>query len=158
MKKSAIFSPCELYRYALWRVWNEELPYAMFIGLNPSTADDVQDDPTILRCINYAQTWGYGGLCMGNLFAYRSTNRHVLKSVKEPVGPENDEWINRLSKDAGIVVAAWGDDGKLFDRAKVVTQMVPNLYCLLHNSSGQPAHPLYSPQRLEPTLYKVPLR
>ena len=70
--KGAYFSPCRKYRYALWRIWNQNKPYAMFIGLNPSIADEVYDDPTIKRCINYSKSWGYGGVYMTNLFSYVS--------------------------------------------------------------------------------------
>lgn len=68
-----IFSPCGRYRYTLWREWIGGEGFVQFIGLNPSTATDTEDDPTIRRCINYAKSWGYGGMCMTNLFAYRAT-------------------------------------------------------------------------------------
>ncbi|HHC7270859.1 TPA: DUF1643 domain-containing protein [Vibrio parahaemolyticus] len=67
MKKTAKLSDCRTYRYELWRIWDEQKPYAMFVGLNPSTADETEDDPTIRRCIYFAKSWGYGGLCMANL-------------------------------------------------------------------------------------------
>ena len=70
----ALFSEDRIYRYALWRTWDESLPKALFIGLNPSTADEIQDDPTIRRCIRYSMDWGYGGYIMGNIFGYRSTD------------------------------------------------------------------------------------
>ena len=73
MIKSAEFSPDKVYRYELWRIWDEALPVCMFIGLNPSTADETVDDPTIRRCINFAKEWGYGQLVMTNLFAFRAT-------------------------------------------------------------------------------------
>ena len=65
----------------------------MVIGLNPSTADEVTDDPTVRRCINYAKAWGYAGLCMTNLFAYRATDPVVMKAVAEPIGPDNDRYL-----------------------------------------------------------------
>lgn len=74
MNKGAKFSDCRKYRYTLWRIWNESEPCVMFIGHNPSTADEKEDDPTIRRCINYSRDWGYGGLYMVNLFAYRATD------------------------------------------------------------------------------------
>ena len=79
MRTDAVFSDCRKYRYALWRVWDESKPVAVFIGLNPSTADEVNDDPTVKRCVNFAQEWGYGGLCMANLFAFMATDPEVLK-------------------------------------------------------------------------------
>ena len=81
--KTATFSECRKYRYTLWRRWDGLFAsgYAMFIGLNPSTADETNDDPTIRRCIGYARDWGYGGLCMTNLFAFRATLPKNMKAV-----------------------------------------------------------------------------
>ena len=91
--RHAVFSPCRTYRYALSRVWAADKPYALFIGLNPSTADETLDDPTIRRCIDFAKRWGYGGLVMANLFAYRATNPSEMKAATDPVGVANDEWL-----------------------------------------------------------------
>ena len=85
---TAEFSPCRTYRYALWRWWDRSRPYAMFIGLNPSTADEVNNDPTVSRCIGYSRRWGYGGLCMTNIFAYRSTDPARMKAHSAPIGGE----------------------------------------------------------------------
>ena len=90
MKTDAKLSECRKYRYALWRTWDETKPHVMIIGLNPSTADETKDDPTITRCINFAKSWGYGGVCMANLFAYRATEPTVMKGSTDPVGTEND--------------------------------------------------------------------
>ena len=73
LKSGAIFSSCRKYRYALWRNWDESKPRPMIIGLNPSTADEKENDPTIVRCINFAKSWGYGGVYVANLFAFRAT-------------------------------------------------------------------------------------
>ena len=112
MNKDAKLSDCRKYRYALWRTWDAEKPFVMFIGLNPSTADETEDDPTIRRCINYAKDWGYGGLCMVNLFAFRATEPNDMKNAIDPIGPENDEWLKNLSKDAGVIIGAWGNHGE----------------------------------------------
>jgi len=150
MKTDAKFSKCRLYRYALWRNWNELRPYAMFIGLNPSTADETEDDPTIRRCIGFAKDWDFGGLCMTNLFAYRATDPGEMMLFEDPVGPENDIWLKKLSADAGIIIAAWGNDGSYLDRSKEIVMMLPNLKCLKMNKSGEPAHPLYQPSSATP--------
>ena len=150
MKTNAIFSECRKYRYALWRVWDDSKPCIMFIGLNPSTADETEDDPTIRRCINYAKDWGYGGLCMGNLFAFRATDPNEMMSSEEPVGSENDDWLVKLSKNAGTVIAVWGNSGSYLDRSKLVVDIVPNLMCLKVNKTGEPAHPLYQPKSAKP--------
>lgn len=145
MKSDAKFSECRQYRYALWRLWDESKPYVMFVGLNPSTADETTDDPTINRCIDFAKSWGYGGLCMTNLFAYRSTDPANLRTTQDPIGPDNDNWLKELAKNAGVVVAAWGNDGAYLGRSKEVTSTIKNLKCLKINKTGEPAHPLYQP-------------
>ena len=154
MQKRAEISRCRLYRYALWRVWDEDLPTVLFVGLNPSTADEVTDDPTLIRCMNFARVWGYGGVCIGNLFAYRATDPKVLLSVKDPIGAENDVWLAKLAEDAGLIVAAWGNMGPYLDRSQQVRPLLPNLHCLKLNKSGEPAHPLYLKADLRPFLLK----
>jgi hypothetical protein len=146
VKSDAQFSECRKYRYALWRIWDESKPYVMFIGLNPSTADESEDDPTIKRCVDFAKSWGYGGLCMTNLFAYRSTDPAKLQIEQDPIGFENDNWLRNLSKSAGVVVAAWGNGGAYLGRSKEVTSMIKNLKCIKLNKTGEPAHPLYQPR------------
>ena len=83
----------------------------MFVGLNPSTADEVSDDPTVRRCISYAKAWGYAGLCMTNIFAFRATDPKDMKAVHDPVGMDNDMHLLRVSRHAGVVIAAWGAHG-----------------------------------------------
>ena len=126
------------------------MPYALIIGLNPSTADETKNDPTITRCINYAKSWGYGGLCMVNLFAFRATQPRDMMASKQPIGPDNDDWINKLSDAAGVVVAAWGNDGTHLDRSNIIVKMIPDLMCLKMNKTGEPAHPLYQPGNAMP--------
>ena len=70
----------------------------MFIGLNPSTADEVDDDRTIKRCISYAKQWGYGGIIMANLFAYRTSSPNVMMDSHDPIGKENDAWLVKLAE------------------------------------------------------------
>ena len=151
--KNAIFSSCRTYRYSLSRIWDKKNKYVLFIGLNPSTANEEADDPTIRRCVNYAKDWGYGGFMMVNLFAYRTTLPSNLKKVKYPVGSENDKYIVTLSKKADITVAVWGNNGNLYSRDKQVLSLVPNLKCLKVNKSGQPAHPLYLKKGLKLTKF-----
>lgn len=146
---SATFSPCRSYRYDLWRRWGKE-GFCMFIGLNPSTADENLDDPTVRRCIDYAKRWGYGALCMMNLFAYRATQPRDMMAVAEPIGPENDAALLAHYKNAGVVVAAWGNDGGFQGRDKQVMAMLPELHYLKLNAGGAPAHPLYLRATLVP--------
>jgi hypothetical protein len=154
MLKSAAFSPCRTYRYALWRIWQPQEPQVLFIGLNPSTADEQTDDPTIRRCQEYARAWGYGGLLVANLFAYRATNPASLRSAENPVGPQNDGWLNELTGHAGLVVAAWGNHGLFRRRWKEVASICPELYCLGQTRLNQPRHPLYAKKSLLPKRWQ----
>ena len=143
MERYAQISACGNYRYALERVWDRELSTVLFIGLNPSVADAEVDDPTLNRCIRFATAWGYGGVVMGNLFAYRATNPKELTRVSDPVGPENDEWLMRLRPRVELAVAAWGYRGALHDRATRVAESMGKLHCLGMTRGGAPRHPLY---------------
>jgi len=142
------------YRYSLSRIWDKSKPCVLFIGLNPSTADDNEDDPTIKRCIDYANRWGYGGLKMANLFAYRSTLPSNLKKAKNPIGVDNDRHIKELSKEAAITVIAWSDNGSYLDRDKEVLKLIEEPMCLNINKSGQPSHPLYQKKDLQLKPYR----
>ena len=118
--KNATISDCRKYRYSLSRTWDDKKNTVLFIALNPSTANERNDDPTIRKCINYANKWGYGSLLVANLFAYRTTKPTKLRYVKNPVGNDNDQHIMDLSKNASLIVAAWGNEGSLFNRDKEV--------------------------------------
>lgn len=115
----------------------------MFIGLNPSTADERVDDPTLRRTMDFARRWGYGGVGNGNLFAFRATDPKDMMAADDPVGPENDAWLDRLAAEAGLVVAAWGNGGGFLGRSQAIRSRLENLHCLKVNASGEPAHPLY---------------
>lgn len=149
MERSATLSACRTYRYALWRRWGRG-DYAMFIGLNPSTADETNDDPTIRRCIGFARAWGYDALCMANLFAFRATQPADMKKAADPVGPENDQALLYLAAGAGIVVAAWGAHGTFKGRDQSVRRLLPGLHYLRLTKDGHPGHPLYLPADLKP--------
>jgi hypothetical protein len=156
MKRQTILSPCRTYRYVLWREWDMMNPaYAMFVGLNPSTADELEDDPTIRRCVDYAKRWGYGALCTANLFAYRATEPAVMKAHPQPVGVDNDRWLTELATNAGVVVAAWGVDGVHLARDKAVELLLgEKLSYLKLTKDGHPGHPLYLKKTLKPLSLK----
>ena len=148
MEQGAQFSPCRKWRYALWRTWEEGNGHAMFIGLNPSTADETQDDPTVRRCIGFAKRWGYGGIYMLNLFAFRSTDPKELLRVPQPQGPETNQFLRMYATSAGVIVAAWGAFELARDRGTFVESLITRpLYCLGVTKSGAPRHPLYVPYR-----------
>jgi hypothetical protein len=156
IERSATLSPCRTYRYALWRRWGRG-PYAMFIGLNPSTADETNDDPTIRQCIGFARSWGYEALCMTNLFAYRATQPADMKKDVEPVGTYNDHTLLSLAREAGVVVAAWGAHGTWLKRDEHVRFLLGRkLHYLRLTKDGHPGHPLYLPASLRPVEWVTP--
>ena len=116
MQKEATISDNQLYRYKLSRTWDSTKPTILFIGLNPSIADETIDDPTITRCINYAKAWGYGTLLMTNLFAFRSTYPKDIYLVDDPIGDENDNYILECVAQSDLVVACWGNNGMYMNR------------------------------------------
>ena len=154
MYRTATFSPDRKYRYVLWRGWNEKNPTAMFIGFNPSTADESKDDPTIRRCIGFAKDWGYGGLCMMNLFAFRATDPKEILEHPDPVGIDNDRMLLELSPHAGITIAAWGARGGYKDRGQIVYRLLREMQCLGLTKLKYTRHPLYVPKntKLKPFL------
>ncbi len=127
----------------------------MFIGLDPSTADELRDDNTVTRCRCYAQRWGYGALYMLNLFGYRATDPKDMLTVADPVGPENDNHIVETAARAGIVVAAWGNNGIYRDRNLDVKRLIPGpIHCLGLTNRNQPVHPLYQKGDIDPLPWK----
>lgn len=154
LDKGAQLSADGLYRYGLWRRWGPlHKPWAMFIGLNPSTADANDDDPTIRRCVGFARDWGYEGLLMANLFAFRATEPADMKAAADPVGYDNDVLLQHYARMAGVVVAAWGTNGMHLNRDAAVRKLVPDLHYLRLTKHGFPEHPLYLPAELKPKLW-----
>lgn len=145
MKKSgAIFSEDQKYRYMLWRKWDIGKPMINFIGLNPSTANETEDDPTMRRCISFAKEWGYGGFYMTNLFAYRTPYPSDLLKSKDPIGSKNDKWIKKISKKVDKVVLAWGTKGQFLERdQRILPKLAHKAFCLGYTKEGHPRHPLY---------------
>lgn len=155
---AAIFSPCRTWRYVLRRHFLTGERTVNFIMLNPSTADETLNDPTIRRCIGYAQRWGYQQLVVTNLFAFRATLPRDMKAAPDPVGPENDEHLLREAKRAALVVMAWGSHGAHRDRGAEVKRMllaagVPLHYQML-TQDQHPGHPLYLPADREPVVWR----
>jgi hypothetical protein len=142
MKSDAAFSADRTYRYQLRRVWDEG-PLVSFIGLNPSTADETVDDPTIRRCIAFAQRWGYGGLVMVNLFAFRATDPRNMRAAADPVGPLNDRHLEAVYWETAMLVAAWGAHGSYRGRDAEVIRLLGTMLALGFTKGGHPRHPLY---------------
>ena len=130
----------------------------MFLALNPSTADETQDDPTVRRMIRFSKSWGFGRLVVCNIFAFRATDPNVMKAQADPIGPDNDAWIVRCARDAGVVVAAWGLHGTHVQRDANVTKTLRDagvrLTCLGRTNDGHPRHPLYVAGKTELTTYE----
>lgn len=148
MQRSAALSEDGRYRYGLVRRWSEEKAFATFIMLNPSIADAEVDDPTIRRCMGFAQRWGMGALHVLNLYALRSPYPTDLWKADDPVGPDNDAYLLRHAQSAQMMgwpmVAAWGNNAKP-DRVERVVNMPwvnSTLTCLGTTMSGAPKHPL----------------
>jgi hypothetical protein len=150
----AQFSRCRRWRYLLWRSWDEKRPAANFLMLNPSTADEVKLDPSCTRARDYAVRWGFGGLLVTNIFAWRATDPRKMKAARDPVGRGNDRAILRAAREAAIVVCAWGNHGAHMNRSLSVLRDLRGaglgLHVLRMNDSGEPAHPLYLSGALRP--------
>ena len=154
-ESGATFSPCRTWRYLLWRQWDESLPTVMFIGLNPSTADETVNDRTISKCIKFAKTWGFGTYLMGNLYGIRSPYPRDIWVAEDPVGPGHDDVLRAAIGTAHRAVAAWGCESGIDHRANQVLEMIPEPYCLKVTKGGYPWHPLYVPGATEPIRYRT---
>lgn len=156
MRRTAILSPCERYRYTLGRWWGTG-PYVAFVMLNPSTADATIDDATIRRCIAYARSWQYGGLAVVNLYAFRATDPSDLWQQRDPIGPENDAYLLQVCDDAAEVVCAWGVHAQKCRAAEVVERLTRHeikLAVLKELRDGSPGHPLDLPANLAPRKWR----
>lgn len=164
---AATWSPCKLYRYTLRRSWMTPAK-GMFgalwgtgriitwILLNPSTADETQDDPTIRRCKEFSRSWQFDGLIIVNAYALRSTDPKGLWKVEDPNGPENDAAILGACHEASKIVCGWGKNlrnGRRDQLAKLLRDF--ELSALKRNADGSPVHPLYQPASLVPRLFRI---
>lgn len=149
----ALFSSARDHRFVLWRVWRQNQHIVHFIGLNPSAADDKENDPTIRRCIQFAKSWGYGGMMITNLFSFRTAFPRELKASTLPLMPENDRYIRACHQLAEKTVVIWGNDGSFGNRAQTISSFFHPLFCIRKNKTGHPAHPLYLPGKLRPKAY-----
>ncbi len=145
----ALFSEDRVYRYLLRRRIGVQRTTCLFIMLNPSTADEVKNDPTVARCIKYARRWGFGRLEVCNIFAYRATDPKELYRLLEPIaiGPENHIYIQEAVVRADRVVCAWGNHGELYERGIEIRNTIMRLnkfpFAFKITNKGQPIHPLY---------------
>lgn len=145
-RSEAVYSDCERYRYLLTRVWGDG-PKALFVMLNPSTATEFQNDPTVERCERRARSLGFGAFRVTNIFAFRATDPRVMRAQADPIGPGNDAAIAESADWADRIICAWGNHGLHLDRgAKVEALLRSSGRPLLQfglTGQGQPRHPLY---------------
>jgi len=160
LSQGATFSNDRKYRYELYREWGHSKfqRTALFVMLNPSTADETVLDPTVRRCLGYAMNWGCTRLEIANIFALRSTNPQALYTAHDPIGPENDTTIRKMAERADMIIAAWGSHGILQNRGIHVLDTIlsdgHDVLCLKCNSNGTPAHPLYQKASITPIVLR----
>ena len=153
----AVYSDCERYRYLLTRTWDPTGRKALFIMLNPSTATEVQNDPTVERCERRARTLGFGAFRVTNIFAWRATDPRDMRAAGDPIGPENDAAILQSCPWADQVICAWGTHGAHLDRGAAVEALLRAtklpLFHLGLSKAGHPKHPLYIAYSEQPRLW-----
>ncbi|WP_128253203.1 DUF1643 domain-containing protein [Falsirhodobacter deserti] len=154
---TAVYSDCERYRFLLTRTWDEGGKKALFIMLNPSTATEYQNDPTVERCERRARALGFGAFRVCNIFAWRDTDPKKMRAAPEPVGAGNDEAIVDSAHWADTVVCAWGTHGAFLNRGPQVEALLRAtglpLYHLGLSNAGHPKHPLYIGYAVQPVLW-----
>lgn len=155
----ADYSDCGLYRYSLTRIWDAAGPKASFVMLNPSTATEVQNDPTVERCERRARAMGYGAFQVANIFAYRATDPQDMRRAPDPIGPHNDAAILGAAEWADCIICAWGTHGAHLGRGAQVESLLRgkghSLYHLGLSMGGAPKHPLYIGYAVKPTLWQA---
>ena len=156
---TAVYSPCETYRYALTRVWDEAGQKVAFIMLNPSKATEIQNDPTIERCERRARALGFGGFRAVNIFALRETDPHKMRRHKDPEGPDNTAFISEACDWADTVIAAWGAHGDHLDQGFKIRDLLAKRAQTVHSfgqtKAGHPRHPLYIAYRQTPEIWSI---
>ncbi|MEN8896019.1 MAG: DUF1643 domain-containing protein [Yoonia sp.] len=156
-KSTAIYSDCECYRYALTRSWDNSGKRALFVMLNPSTATEVQNDPTVERCERRSRALGFGAFRVTNIFAWRDTDPRKMRAARDPIGPHNDATIRDGAAWADTVIAAWGTHGAHLGRGPKVEAMLRGtphpIFSLGLTKDGHPKHPLYIAYTQQPILW-----
>ena len=153
---SAEMSPCTKYRYSLERIWDITKPTILWIGMNPSTADALHDDPTCAREMTFSKTWGYGQYWKANVMDWRATfPKDIPTDPQEAISSAGRQKLLAMASTAKMVIAAWGKPpGKLELEARALAKTLQGLnitlYCLGTNQDGSPKHPLYLKKSLTP--------
>lgn len=154
---TAVYSDCEAYRYSLTRIWEPAGKRVVFVMLNPSTATEVQNDPTIHRCEQRARTLGFGGFRAVNIFALRATDPRDMKAAADPEGAHNSAALEEAALWADMLIAAWGVHGAHLDQGPRTFERLRaaghTLYHLGLTKEGHPRHPLYLSYATKPQLW-----
>ena len=154
---SAIYSPCKSYRYSLVRRQINAKKHLLFILLNPSTATEIKNDPTITRCQNRSEALGYKAFIICNLFAFRTKSPKVMKSVRDPIGPENNSIIQESLNLADQVICGWGNHGTHLNQSETILKIIKasqtTAFHLGLTQNSQPAHPLYISYKQKPIRF-----
>jgi hypothetical protein len=155
----ATFSADRSYRYRLWRRWQPKLPCLVYVLLNPSTADETRDDPTIRRCIVRAARTGFGSVEILNVFAWPDVSPEVLVSAFDPVGPENDRHILECVASCDTVIVGWGRWAEIILPGRpdhvlgILKAAGKTPLAFKVNGDGSPKHPLYISYSILPVPY-----
>lgn len=154
---TATYSDCEHYRYMLTRIWDPQGTKALFVMLNPSTATEQQNDPTVERCERRARTLGFGAFRVTNIFAWRDTDPKAMRAAADPVGPWNDTAIRDSTPWADQIICGWGAHGAHLGRGAAVHALLRDtglpLYHLGLTKDGHPKHPLYIGYAEQPRIW-----
>ena len=154
----AVYSDCERYRYLLTRTWQPQGRKALFVMLNPSTATEVQNDPTVERCERRARALGFGAFRVTNIFAWRDTDPRKMRAAADPVGPGNDAAIRESAGWADQIICAWGTHGDHLARGPAVEALLRQtglpLFHLGLTKAGHPRHPLYIAYEKQPEPWR----
>jgi hypothetical protein len=147
LENNAVISDCGKYRYLLRRTWDHAKMHALFVMLNPSTADAKLDDPTIRSCVRLVSGLGYGSIEVVNIFGWRATDPNELPKQADPVGPMNESIVAAAILRCDVVICAWGGNAMAARKSDFLCGMIrrwkPPAYCFGTTKSGAPRHPLY---------------
>ena len=162
LHKTAVISRCEKYRYKLTRTWDEDKGKVLFVMLNPSTANHIENDLTTIRCINFAEKWGYGGIMIGNIYPFRAKRPKDLKKWLNEgsdyalwkSGDDNRNHVEEMAREADMIVCAWGCNNPGIP--DWVDELGDLFYLELCKDDITPKHPLGNLSKdAIPTNYKL---
>jgi hypothetical protein len=146
IKSTAIFSDDELYRYQLSRVWDEDKPKATVVMLNPSIADVLITDRTVMNVTNYFIENYYGSITVVNLFAYRTKDPQLLNQRDEAQELINDQYLMESFSDAHTIIVAWVRDKDKYVKRKrevetLLLEFKNKIKCFEDGSGKKLRHP-----------------